>query len=258
MKTKTIVITGASGGIGAELARQLGAQGHNIILAARREIELTNVANQIGKNAITVIADVRQRSNVDNIKSKALQKFPAIDVWVNNAGRGIRKNVLDLTDDDIDEIIAVNIKSAIYGMQAIIPYFMQRGEGHLLNISSFLGKVPIVPFRSIYSAAKAALNSLTSNLRMDLGDRYPNIHVTTVMPGGVATDFSKNALGGPPPTPPPAGAMRAQTAAEAAAAIVSVIENPRPEIFTIPALADIAKRYHNDIAAFEEGLRKMG
>lgn len=258
MKNKTIVITGASGGIGAELARQLGAQGHNLVLAARRENELSNVANQIGKNAIAVVADVKNRSDVENIKASALKKFPTINVWVNNAGRGIRKNVLELTDDDVDEIIAVNIKSAIYGMQVIMPYFMKRGEGHLLNISSFLGKVPIVPFRSIYSAAKAALNSLTSNLRMDLGDQYPNIHVTTVMPGGVMTDFQKNALGGPPPIPPSAGSMNAQTAEQAAAAIVSVIENPRAEIYTNPALADIGKQYHNDIAVFEEGMRKRG
>jgi short-subunit dehydrogenase len=115
---------------------------------------------------------------------------------VNNAGRGITRPVLELTDDDVDDMIAVNVKSALYGMQAAVPHFVERGSGHLINVSSFLGRVPIASVRSVYSAAKAALNSLTANLRMDLRARAPGVHVSLVMPGLVATDFARNAEGG--------------------------------------------------------------
>src|SRR5256885_3689783 len=80
-------------------------------------------------------------------------------------------------------MIDVNVKSALYGMQAIAPYFQQRGRGHIVNISSFLGRVPVAPPRSAYSAAKAALNSLTANVRVDLQQTHPGIHVSLVMPG---------------------------------------------------------------------------
>jgi NAD(P)-dependent dehydrogenase (short-subunit alcohol dehydrogenase family) len=76
--------------------------------------------------------------------------------------------VLDLTDEDFDQMMVVNAKSALYGMQAIVPHFKERGAGHLINISSALGRVPFASYRSAYSAAKAALGSLTANLRMDL------------------------------------------------------------------------------------------
>jgi short-subunit dehydrogenase len=108
-------------------------------------------------------------------------------------------------------MMSVNLKSVLYGMQAIVPYFQQEGKGHVINVSSFLGRVPLVTFRSIYSAAKAALNVLTANLRMDLQEHYPDIHVSLVMPGMVLTDFHKNALGGASQRRP-SGGSNARTA----------------------------------------------
>ena len=154
-------------------------------------------------------------------------------------------------------MMAVNLKSALYGMQTIIPHFMETGEGHLINVSSFLSRVPLATIRSVYSASKAALNSLTANLRMDLRQEFPNIHVSVVMPGVVTTDFASNSLGDAPPAPPPPGAMKPQSVEEVAAAIVSLIENPVPEIYTNPASADIARRYYADVAAFEAGMGQM-
>jgi short-subunit dehydrogenase len=252
---QVIVITGASGGIGAELARQLGAKGHRLALAARREKELGEVAAQCGSEALAVVADVSRRRDVENLRDRALAAFGAVDVWINNAGRGIGRRVLDLTDEDFDEMIAVNLKSALYGMQAIVPHFKERGRGHLINISSFLGRVPLATVRSVYSASKAALNSLTANLRMDLKRDFPGIHVSLVMPGMVTTEFAKNALGGTPPmTGPPGPIPKPQSAEEVAAAIAGLIERPVPEIYTNPALANIARRYYDDVAAFEAGI----
>jgi len=255
---KVIVITGASAGIGAELARQLGAKGHRLVLAARRENELQQVAQKSGGPAVPVVCDVTRRHDINNLKSIAIDSFGQVDVWINNAGRGINRKVMDLSDADLDEMMTVNVKSALYGMQAIIPHFQERGEGHLINVSSFLARVPRVTNRSAYSAAKAALNVLTANLRMDLQATHPGIHVSLVMPGVVVTEFGKNALGGMPTTIPSGRPSNAQTVDDVARSIIDLIEHPQPEIFTNPSLADISRRYYQDIAAFEAGKHNRG
>ncbi len=256
MPAKVIVITGASSGIGAELARQLGKQGHKLVLAARREAELKKVAAESGTETAVVVVDVRKRQDMEKLKKAALDKFGVIDVWVNNAGRGINRPVMELTDEDVDEIISVNLKSALYGMQTIIPYFKERGQGHLVNVSSFLSKVPFASIRSIYSAAKAALNSLTANLRMDLATKYPEIHVSTVLPGLVATDFGRNVLNGPPPTSIDYKAMNAQTAAQVAEVMVKLIESPQAEVYTNPAQKEIAINYIREVSVMEQMARR--
>ena len=247
---KAIVITGASSGIGAALAAHLASQGHSLVLAARREAELRRVAEAAG--ALAVVADVTRRADVERLRDAALARLGHVDVWINNAGRGIARNVLDLSDDDFDAMMAVNVKSALYGMQAIVPHFQARGEGHLINVSSFLGRVPLVPIRSAYNAAKAALNALSANLRADLRATHPNVHVSVVMPGIVSTDFGRNALGGSPGAWSGSGAAGAQTAQEVAAVIASLIENPAAEVYTNPASRDLVQRYYQDVGAFEE------
>lgn len=254
MDKKVIVITGASGGIGAALARLLGAKGHDLVLAARREVELRQVANQSGGRAVPVAADVVRFSDIERLKDVAIREYDHIDVWINNAGRGINKRVLELTEDDLDEMFRVNLKSVFYSIKCVVPHFQERKEGHLINISSFLGRVPLASSRSAYNSAKAALNSLTANLRMDLRKEYPRIHVSLVMPGPVTTDFARNALGGMPQSPPTSSSVKFQSAEEVASVIVSVIEHPVPEIFTNPAQVEIARRYCADIAAFEANL----
>jgi short-subunit dehydrogenase len=256
MNSKVIVVTGASSGIGAALAGQLGAEGNKLVLAARREHELKQVAEQSGDQALPVICDVTKRADIENLREAALAKFGHIDIWINNAGRGISRKVMELAEDEFDQIVAVNLKSAFYGMQAIVPYFQKQTKGHLINVSSFLGKVPMATFRSIYSASKAALNLLTANLRMDLGRDYPDIHVSLIMPGPVATDFVKNSLGATGEIPPRTSSLKMQSADEVAAIILDTIKNPRPEIFTQPALAEITANYYRDVAAFEKNLRQ--
>jgi NADP-dependent 3-hydroxy acid dehydrogenase YdfG len=251
-----VVITGASSGIGAALARRLGRRGFRLVLGARRPDALRAVAIEAG-NAKTVTVDVTRRADVERLRDEALAQFGSVDVWVNNAGRGINASVLELTDEQFDEMMAVNVKSALYGMQAIVPHFKERGRGHLINVSSFLSRVPLATYRSAYNAAKAALNALTANLRMDLRREYPEIHVSLVMPGMVTTEFARNALGGTPAVSwnARAGAQaQAQSAEEVADAIADVIEHPRAELFTNPAQPHIARRYFEDVEAFERGM----
>ena len=225
--SRVCVITGASAGLGAELARQLAATGrYSLLLAARRAEELAKVANECGPSAKTLVADVTKRAEVEGILQAAIREFGRCDIWVNNVGRGISKSVLEITDDEIDAVILVNLKSAIYGSQIAANHFKVAGSGHIVNVSSFLGKAPVAPIRSIYSASKAALNSLTSNLRMEL--LSSGIHVTTVppsppclrsrqfsaeicrderqvLPGVIHTDFAANAINGTPHAAPMPG-----------------------------------------------------
>lgn len=253
---KTIVITGASAGIGAELARQLGREGNQLVLAARRLDELQTVASEseaLGSpRALAIQADVTRRSDNDHVADATIREFGGFDVWINNVGRGITRSVLDLTGDDIDVMMDVNVKSALYGMQAASAHFLERGHGHIINISSFLGRVPLALHRSAYNAAKAALNALTANLRVELRQRNPNIHVTLVMPGMVATEFAKNALGAPPDAKAYAGG-HVQAVADVAAVVSNVIAEPVAEVYTNPASRQMAERYFADVAAFEDG-----
>jgi short-subunit dehydrogenase len=250
---RTVVITGGSGGIGAALGREIVRRGGRVVLAARSGDALRQIASELGATAHAVIADVTRRADVERIRDEALGTFGRVDVWVNNAGRGIARPVLELTDADIDEMIAVNVKSALYGIQTIVPYFATQGCGHLINISSFLGRVPIASPRSAYSAAKAALNSLTTNLRMDLATSSPGVHVSLVMPGIVTTDFARNARaatgGAPPPPLPPNSPMQPQTAETVAAMIADLMDRPVAELFTNPASPEMARRHFASLAA---------
>lgn len=252
METKVIVITGASGGIGAALAKLLGGKGHHIVGAARSDEALRAAMRESAHDAHAVVADVTHRADVVRVRDEALRTFGRVDVWVNNAGRGIGRRVLDLTDEDVDEMLTVNLKSALYGMQAVVPHFQERGDGHLINVSTMLSRVPMATFRSAYSASKAALNILTSNLRMDLRASHPKVHVSLVLPGPVSTEFFANALGGTPPIAP--GAIAFQTAQEVASAIASVIESPVAELYTNAAHAATARKYYEDVGAFEAAM----
>ena len=250
-----IVITGASEGIGAALATQLGARGDRVALAARRERELNEMAARSGPQALAVPTDVTRRAQVERLRDRAIDALGHIDVWVNNAGRGVSKLVAELTDDEFDSAMRDNVKSALYGMQAVLPHFLARERGHIINVSSFLSRVPMVSIRSAYSAAKAALNSLTANLRTDLAGSHPGIHVTLVMPGVVATNFRSNALHGTPAIRPGTGPPGIQSADEVAAAIVRVIDHPVAEVYTNPAHAVVAHRYFSDVGEFERASR---
>jgi short-subunit dehydrogenase len=244
--TRVAVITGASAGIGAAIASELGRRGDSLVLAARTADALARVAATIPSPTRVVTADVTRRSDVERLRDQAIAAFGHVDVWINNAGQGIVRPVLELTDEDVDQMMAVNVKSALYGMQAIAPHFMARGRGHIINMSSFLGRVPVASPRSAYSAAKAALNSLTANLRVDLQRTHPEIHV--------ATDFAAHARGstGPVPPPGPIGSpMKPQTAQDVAIVVAEVIDHPVAEVYTNPASAALATRYFEDVARFE-------
>ena len=127
----------------------------------------------------------------------------------------------------------------------------------MINVSSLLGRVPVVSHRSTYSAAKSGVNVLTANARMDLKVKYAGIHVSLVMPGMVETDFYRVAK---TPQVPRAGSqvgpMIVQSAEEVAAQIVGLIENPVAELYTNPASAGLVSQYYQDVGKFEENMAR--
>jgi short-subunit dehydrogenase len=245
---KVVVITGASAGIGAELAKQLAARGAKVVLAARRKAELDTLAAEIGEGALAVVTDVTKRSDVDRLCSAALDRFGHVDVWVNNAGRGISRAVAELTDDDMDAMWRDNMKSVLYGIQAVLPHFKSRKQGQIVNVSSGLSRVPLAPARAAYGAVKSAMNMLSASLRVELRATHPGIHVTVVLPGVVATDFGRNSVGGGVDNRNLPGAQPVEAAAKA---IVAVIESPKPEAYTSPFIAETIARYERDPEALE-------
>ncbi len=232
---KVVVITGASGGIGAALAELLGSRGASLGLVARRADALRAVAERCGERAQAIVADMTRREDVRRAVKEALDRFGRVDVWVNNVGRGITRPPSQLSDDDIDEIMRLNVKSVLYGTQEILPHFLSRGEGHVINISSMLGRIPFAVHRSAYNGAKHFLNALTANFRTEFQQSHPGIQFSLISPGVVRTEFGRNALhGGPDSWQLP----DSQSAEEVAAVIAGVIESRRPDVYTRPGSHD--------------------
>lgn len=192
LKNKTVLITGATSGIGRATAFAFARQGAHLIIAARRSQLLQDVAEAIRKSSgVPVLAmtlDVRDRSAVEQGIRNLPAEFKKIDILVNNAGlaRGMNR----LYEDDPagwEEMIDTNVKGLLYVTRAVVPGMTVRGSGHVINIGSIAGHEPY-PKGAVYCATKHAVSAITSSLRMDLIDK--GVRVSTVDPGMVETDFS--------------------------------------------------------------------
>jgi NADP-dependent 3-hydroxy acid dehydrogenase YdfG len=131
MKDKVIAVTGASGGIGAAVTEMAAARGALVALIARRKTELDKIAALCGPQCLVVVADITDRSAVRQAVLAVIARFGRVDVWINNAGQGITRLPSELTDEDIDTMMKVNVKTALYGMQEVLPHFKKRNSGHM-------------------------------------------------------------------------------------------------------------------------------
>ena len=195
MKDKVVVITGASTGIGAELARQLAAAGAKLVLAARSEAELEAVAADCrarGAAVVSVKADVARERDCQALMSGAALAFGGIDVLVNNAGMTMWARFEDIQDLSVlERIMQVNYMGAVYCTRHALPYLRQ-SKGVLVGVSSLAGRTG-VPTRTGYSASKHAMTGFFDSLRIELAGS--GVAVTMVYPGFVATGIRENANG---------------------------------------------------------------
>lgn len=185
IKEKVIVITGASSGIGAAAARKLVELGAKVVLAARREDQLKTLVNQLGDNAMYVITDVSKRADLDNLIQQAIAKFGHIDVLWNNAGIMPISFFDEGLVEEWDRMIDINIKGVLYGINAVLPHMIARGEGHILATSS-VGGLRTSPGIGVYSSTKFAVKAIMETLREEVTQI---IKVTTIYPGATQSEL---------------------------------------------------------------------
>ncbi|NLG83673.1 MAG: SDR family NAD(P)-dependent oxidoreductase [Firmicutes bacterium] len=184
---KTVIITGASSGIGRATAVEFARAGAKVVLAARNEKSLAELAAEIapyGREVLVVPTDVTQRPQVRRLVEEALARFGRIDIFVSNAGIYHRCPVRDLRVEDGERVMAVNFYGFLHGVQEVLPHMLARKEGHIVLVSSVDGKKGLPP-DGAYVAAKFAATGLAEVLRQEL--HSTGVHVSTVLPGRVDT-----------------------------------------------------------------------
>lgn len=190
----TVVITGASSGNGKAIALTLAKQKVNLVLAARREAFLQEVASEcesFGGNAIAVKTDVTDFEQVKNLAATANVQFGSIDVWINNAGVGAVGEFTETPLEAHEQVIKTNLMSYLYGCYAVLPYFKGMEKGHIINMAS-VGAFVAAPYAAAYSASKFGLKGLSEALQAEL-TRYPDIHLSVVSPAFVDTPGPQHA-----------------------------------------------------------------
>lgn len=189
---KIALITGATSGIGAACADTFAAQGYQLILIARRENLLLSQAQQLtDKYQVkikTILADVRDKENINYVLDTLPAEWKEIDVLVNNAGLSLGLDPIDKGDtDDWDTMIDTNVKGLLYVSKVVSSWMVEKKQGHIINIGSIAGK-EVYPNGNVYCATKHAVDALSKGMRIDL---LPHgIKVTAIHPGMVETEFS--------------------------------------------------------------------
>lgn len=180
-----VIVTGASKGIGQGIATFLAMDGHEVGLIARSAELLGDVCQSIadqGGTAYAAACDIRNADNTNHAVGHLIATLGGCDALINNAGLVIRKNVFDLSLDEWHQLIDTNVTGLFYVTRAILPHFREQEHGHIINISSISGKVPL-PGGSAYAASKFAVTGFSQSLLQEVRDF--GIKVTTVFPGSV-------------------------------------------------------------------------
>ncbi len=190
---RTALVTGAGRGIGAGIALALDRAGARVALVARTSAQLDEVATQLHNDPVVFPADLGTPDQPTSVGAAALEAFGGrLDVLVNNAGIGLRKPSDELTAEEIDQLWAVNVRSALLLSAAVLPAMVRAGKGSIVNVSSVAG-LRGAPRRAAYAATKAALDGMTRSWAMEYGPQ--GIRANSVAPGVVATDLWTPALG---------------------------------------------------------------
>lgn len=193
MDSKVIIVTGASRGIGREIAKKLAEKGHKVIANYNKSFEeAENLKETLSKEGIEIDifkADVSKREDVKEMTKFVLDKYKKIDILINNAGISEIKLFTDVTDDDWNKMITNNLYSAFCVTQEVLQNMIQNKSGCIINISSIWGLVG-ASCESIYSISKAGMDAMTKSLAKELGPS--NIRVNSIAPGLMNTEMNKN------------------------------------------------------------------
>ena len=215
------IVTGASGGIGLAVARELAHKGAIVVLAARSGEKLKQLELEI-PNSFAVVTDMRKQEDIKNLINQTVQKYGRIDILVNNAGQGLMTPLEKIDMTEYRNVMELNVFSVVEAMQLVIPIMRAQGGGTILNVSSMVSK-NYYPGLSAYASTKYALNALTLTARTELAP--DNIVVSAFHPKMTATDFGSNALGMKYDSSAGRPGMTVHTAEDVARAICVQIES---------------------------------
>ncbi len=228
---KTIVVTGAAGGVGRELVLQLLAKGATVAAVDISQERLDETARIANSDKLTIhICDLSKLDSVEKLATEIMAKHKVVDGLINNAG--IIQPFIKVSDLDykkIEFVMNVNFYGTLYMVKSFLPHFLTRPEAHILNVSSMGGFFP-VPGQAIYGASKAAVKLMTEGLFAELLET--NVHVTLVFPGAIKTDITKNSgvdMGGSNSDEMPK--MKMLSASEAADIIIKGMEKNKFQVF---------------------------
>ena len=187
---KTILITGATSGIGLAAAKKLAKSKNQLILCGRRQRKLDEISSELSKtsNILSLCFDVSEKNEVTKLLDNLPEGFSSIDILINNAGNAHGMDTIqDGSLEDWDNMIDSNVKGLLYVSRIIIPKMIEKQSGHIINIGSLAGR-EVYEKGNIYCATKHAVNAISKAMRVDLNKT--GIKVSEINPGLVETDFS--------------------------------------------------------------------
>ncbi len=184
-----ILVTGASRGIGREIAKKLALKGHKVIANYNNSEQKAKELEMENNNIKTYKADVSKRKEVHNMVQNIFKENGKIDVLINNAGISQEKMFIDVTDEDWNRMIDTNLYSVFCTIQEVLPDMVKRKQGCIINISSVWGMVG-ASCESVYSVSKAGVDAITKSLAKELGPS--NIRINSIAPGIIDTEMNKN------------------------------------------------------------------
>ncbi len=230
LKGSTVIVTGASIGIGRETARLFARAGSNVVLASRDVEALEGLAGELEPlpgRGLVVPTDVADREAVKAMVERAVEEFGSIEVLVNNAGLGLNAPIAEGSLENIRHVVEVNLFGAIHCIQAVVPHLKERRRGTIVNVSSVVGRLA-TPYNGAYSATKAGLTALTDSLRLEL--QPYGIKVTAIYPGYTITGFQRNVLS-EVEMPAPSRIVRGVGPEQVAKTIVGAVRRGRREAY---------------------------
>lgn len=186
---KVAIVTGASRGIGREIAKELSKQGIKVIANYNKSVEQARALQNENPEIDIFKADVSNRNEIKQMIDYTIKKYGQIDILINNAGISENKLFTDVTDDDWNKIINNNLYSAFCVTQEVLPNMIHNKKGNIINISSVWGMVG-ASCESIYAISKAGIDAMTKSLAKELGPS--NIRVNSIAPGIIDTEMNKN------------------------------------------------------------------